>query len=98
MDNALAMSNHDVAVLILAAARADPSGYGRIPRKSGDNAAAHIDASQLTPDPRELNEINSSIYCFAAATLWPALAHVKTINKHREIYLTDAVSVLNSSG
>jgi len=86
------------AATILTAVLADPAGYGRILRKSGDTVAAIIEESQLSPDQRELNEINSSIYCFTAAKLWPALAHVKPNNKHREIYLTDAISVLNSNG
>jgi bifunctional UDP-N-acetylglucosamine pyrophosphorylase/glucosamine-1-phosphate N-acetyltransferase len=88
----------NAAATILTAVLADPSGYGRILRKSGDTVAAIIEESQLTPDQRELNEINSSIYCFTAAKLWPALAHIKPNNKHREIYLTDAISILNSSG
>ena len=88
----------NAAATILTAVLADPSGYGRILRKSGDTVAAIIEESQLTPDQRELNEINSSMYCFTAAKLWPALAHVKPNNKHREIYLTDAISVLNSNG
>ena len=88
----------NAAATILTAVLADPSGYGRILRKSGDAVAAIIEESRLTPDQRELNEINSSIYCFTAAKLWPALAQVKPDNKHREIYLTDAISVLNSKG
>jgi len=88
----------NAAATILTAVLADPSGYGRILRKSGDTVAAIIEESQLTSDQRELNEINSSIYCFAAAKLWPALAQVKPENKHREIYLTDAISILNSKG
>ena len=75
-----------------------PSGYGRILRKSGDTVAAIIEESQLTPEQRELNEINSSMYSFTMAKLWPALAQVKPNNKHREIYLTDAISVLNAKG
>ena len=88
----------NAAASILTAVLADPSGYGRILRKSGDTVAAILEESQLTPDQRELNEINSSIYCFTAAKLWPALAHVKPNNRHREIYLTDAISILNSNG
>jgi len=77
---------------------ADPSGYGRILRKVGDTVAAIIEESQLTAEQRELNEINSSMYCFTTAKLWPALAQVKPNNKHREIYLTDAIGVLNAKG
>jgi len=86
------------AATILTAVLADPSGYGRILRKGGDAVAAIIEESQLTPEQRELNEINSSMYCFTTAKLWPALAEVKPNNKHREIYLTDAVSVMNRKG
>jgi bifunctional UDP-N-acetylglucosamine pyrophosphorylase/glucosamine-1-phosphate N-acetyltransferase len=88
----------NAAATILTAVLADPSGYGRILRKSGDTVAAVIEESQLTPEQRELNEINSSIYCFTAAKLWPALAQVKPDNRHKEIYLTDAVAILNAKG
>ncbi len=86
------------AATILTAVLADPSGYGRILRKSGDTVAAIIEESQLTPEQRELNEINSSMYCFTAAKLWPALARVTPNNKHREIYLTDAIAMINAKG
>ena len=88
----------NAAATILTAVLADPSGYGRILRKSGDTVAAIVEESQLTAEQRELNEINSSIYCFTCAKLWPALAQVKPDNKHRELYLTDAISILNSKG
>jgi bifunctional UDP-N-acetylglucosamine pyrophosphorylase/glucosamine-1-phosphate N-acetyltransferase len=88
----------NAAASILTAVLADPAGYGRILRKSGDTVAAIIEESQLTPEQRELNEINSSMYCFTMGKLWPALAQVKPNNKHREIYLTDAISVLNAKG
>jgi bifunctional UDP-N-acetylglucosamine pyrophosphorylase/glucosamine-1-phosphate N-acetyltransferase len=90
--------NGKAAATILTAVLADPSGYGRILRKGGDTVAAIIEESQLTAEQQELNEINSSMYCFTTAKLWPALAPVKPNNKHREIYLTDAISVLNAKG
>ena len=87
---------------ILTAVLADPSGYGRVLRKSASSVSAPVSAiveeSQLTDSQREINEINSSIYCFTLKNLWPALAEVKPNNKHRELYLTDAVAVLASEG
>jgi bifunctional UDP-N-acetylglucosamine pyrophosphorylase / glucosamine-1-phosphate N-acetyltransferase len=83
---------------ILTAVLADPSGYGRVVRKSETNVAAIIEESQLTEEQRELNEINSSIYCFTLEKLWPALAQVKPNNKHRELYLTDAIAVMAAKG
>ena len=88
----------NAAATILTAVLADPSGYGRVVRKSEKLVGAIVEESQLTAEQRELNEINSSIYCFTLAKLWPALAKVKPNNKHREIYLTDAIGVLASSG
>lgn len=86
------------AATLLTAVLADPSGYGRVVRKSGDTLSAIVEESNLTPEQREINEINSSMYSFTAAKLWPALAHVKPNNAHREIYLTDAIAVLNAKG
>jgi bifunctional UDP-N-acetylglucosamine pyrophosphorylase/glucosamine-1-phosphate N-acetyltransferase len=86
----------NAAATILSAVVSDPSGYGRILRKSESAVQAIIEESQLTDEQRELNEINSSIYCFTLQKLWPALAQVKPNNKHRELYLTDAVAVLAS--
>jgi bifunctional UDP-N-acetylglucosamine pyrophosphorylase / glucosamine-1-phosphate N-acetyltransferase len=88
----------NAAATILSAVLADPSGYGRIVRKSETQVGAIVEDSQLMPEQRELNEINSSMYCFTLSKLWPALAKVKPNNKHREIYLTDAIAVLASSG
>jgi len=66
--------------------------------KSETAVAAIVEESQLTPDQHELNEINSAIYCFTLDKLWPALAHVKPNNKHRELYLTDTIATLTAAG
>ena len=88
----------NAAATILTAVLADPSGYGRIVRKTETQVGAIVEDAQLAPEQRELNEINSSIYCFTLAKLWPALSRVKPNNKHREIYLTDAIAELASKG
>ncbi len=90
--------NGNAAATILSAVLADPSGYGRVVRKSETAVAAIVEESQLTDEQREINEINSAIYCFTLEKLWPALGQVKPNNKHREFYLTDAIAVLNAMG
>ena len=90
--------NGNAAATVLSAVLADPSGYGRVVRKSETAVSAIVEESQLTDEQREINEINSAIYCFTLEKLWPALAHVKPNNKHRELYLTDAIAVLNAKG
>jgi len=86
--------NGNAAATILTAVLADPSGYGRIVRKSETTVGAIVEESQLSEEQRELNEINSAIYCFTLDQLWPALAHLKPNNKHREFYLTDTIATL----
>ncbi len=88
----------DAAATILTAVLADPSGYGRVVRKSQTTVAAIVEESQLTDEQRDINEINSSIYCFTLEKLWPALAQIKPTNAHRELYLTDAIAVLAGKG
>lgn len=97
---ALIAAHHsgNAAATILSAVLADPSGYGRVVRKSEMAVSSIVEESQLTDEQREINEINSSIYCFSLEKLWPALAQVKPNNKHRELYLTDAIAVLNAKG
>ena len=90
--------NGNAAATVLSAVLADPSGYGRVVRKSETAVSAIVEESQLTDEQREINEINSAIYCFTLEKLWPALAQVKPNNKHRELYLTDAIAVLNAKG
>jgi bifunctional UDP-N-acetylglucosamine pyrophosphorylase / glucosamine-1-phosphate N-acetyltransferase len=90
--------NGNAAATILSAVVADPSGYGRIVRKSETVVSAIVEESQLTDEQREINEINSAIYCFTLENLWPALAQVKPNNKHRELYLTDAIAVMSGKG
>ena len=88
----------NAAATVLTAVVSDASGYGRVVRKTETTVQAIIEESQLSEEQRELNEINSSIYCFSLEKLWPALGQVKPNNKHRELYLTDAVAVLASKG
>jgi bifunctional UDP-N-acetylglucosamine pyrophosphorylase/glucosamine-1-phosphate N-acetyltransferase len=88
----------NAAATILTAVVSDPSGYGRVVRKSETQVGAIVEESQLTDEQRDINEINSSIYCFTLEKLWPALAEVKPNNKHREVYLTDAIAVLAGKG
>jgi len=85
------------AATILTAKLADPTGYGRVVFKQDSTVAAIVEESAASPEQRALNEVNSSIYCFTLAKLWPGLAQLKPDNTHKELYLTDAISVLNEA-
>jgi bifunctional UDP-N-acetylglucosamine pyrophosphorylase/glucosamine-1-phosphate N-acetyltransferase len=77
---------------------AQPAGYGRIVRRADGTVAAIVEDSALTDDQRGINEINSSIYAFTLEKLWPCLAQLRPDNKHRELYLTDAIALLRQKG
>jgi bifunctional UDP-N-acetylglucosamine pyrophosphorylase/glucosamine-1-phosphate N-acetyltransferase len=86
------------AATLLTAVLADPTGYGRVARRDEKRVAAIVEQSQLTGDQAEINEVNSSIYCFDLAKLWPVMARLKPDNAHHELYLTDAIRLLADGG
>ena len=82
------------AATVLSAELANPADYGRIVRDSEGRVAAIVEEKAATPEQRANREVNSSIYSFTLATLWPALAALRPNNAHRELYLTDAIALL----
>src|SRR3990170_2611211 len=86
------------AATILSAEVPQPAGYGRILRRSDGSVSAIVEDSALTDDQRGINEINSSIYAFTLEKFWPCLAQIRPNNKHRELYLTDAIALLRQQG
>ncbi len=86
------------AATILSAEIAQPAGYGRVVRLQDGSVSAIVEDSQLREEQRWIREINSSIYAFTLEKLWPCLAQLRPDNRHRELYLTDAISILRGRG
>jgi bifunctional UDP-N-acetylglucosamine pyrophosphorylase/glucosamine-1-phosphate N-acetyltransferase len=86
------------AATILTAQLGDPVGYGRIVRNPDGSVVAIAEEKSASPSERDIHEVNSSIYCFTLEKLWPCIAEVRPENIHREIYLTDAIALLNQKG
>ena len=84
----------EAAATALSAELADPTDYGRIVRDSEGRVEAIVEETAATPEQRSIREVNSSIYCFTLASLWPALNALRPNNAHRELYLTDAIALL----
>ena len=83
---------------VLAFERADPGDYGRVVRDADGGLQAIVEAKDASEEELALTEINSSIYVFAAAKLWPALDRLRPENAQGELYLTDTIRDLVSEG
>jgi bifunctional UDP-N-acetylglucosamine pyrophosphorylase/glucosamine-1-phosphate N-acetyltransferase len=91
-----ARREHGAAVALLSAVVDDPTGYGRILRQDG-RVVGILEEREATPAQRAVREINSGVYCFAAAWLWPRLAALPR-RTNGEYYLTDLVGVAVAEG
>jgi len=76
----------------------DPSGYGRIVRRSDGAVEAIREHRDSDEDVLSIREINSSIYIFDTSLLFGALDRVRPHNDQNEYYLTDIVGILTASG
>jgi bifunctional UDP-N-acetylglucosamine pyrophosphorylase / glucosamine-1-phosphate N-acetyltransferase len=86
------------AATVLALERANPGDYGRVVRGADGGLQAIVEAKDASEEELALTEINSSIYVFSAAKLWPALDRLQPDNAQGELYLTDTIRDLVSEG
>ena len=90
--------NQDAAATILTARASDPTGYGRVIRDKDDRVARIVEHADADIEELEVDEINTSIYCFRRNLLAPALRRLSPENAQGEYYLTDAIEVLRGAG
>jgi bifunctional UDP-N-acetylglucosamine pyrophosphorylase/glucosamine-1-phosphate N-acetyltransferase len=88
----------DAAATILTATVAAPDGLGRVVRGKDGRVARVVEHADATEEEREINEINTSIYCFRRGLLAPALRRLGPENAQGEYYLTDVIAVLRDAG
>jgi bifunctional UDP-N-acetylglucosamine pyrophosphorylase/glucosamine-1-phosphate N-acetyltransferase len=88
------------AMTILTAVVEEPTGYGRVLRKSKDapEVAAIVEQKALTPEQQAVREINSGIYAFKTSALLEHLGKLTANNAHAELYLTDMAGLLGAAG
>jgi bifunctional UDP-N-acetylglucosamine pyrophosphorylase/glucosamine-1-phosphate N-acetyltransferase len=85
------------AVTILTVELDEPGAYGRVIRANGD-VVGIVEVKDATPEQISINEVNSSVYLFAAEHLPRALEQIDRNNAQGEYYLTDAVEILVNNG
>jgi bifunctional UDP-N-acetylglucosamine pyrophosphorylase/glucosamine-1-phosphate N-acetyltransferase len=88
------------AMTILTAVPDDPTGYGRVLRRTpgGVEVTAIVEHKALKPEQKDAAEINSGIYCFRTEALFAKLDALSTDNAHGEFYLTDVAALLVADG
>jgi len=86
------------AATVLSARLPDPTGYGRVVRGKEDRVLRIVEHRDATEEEREIDEVNTSIYCFRRDLLGPALRRLSPDNSQGEYYLTDVIEVLAATG
>ena len=75
----------------------DASGYGRIVRENG-NIQAIVEHKDASDAQRQIQEINTGIYCVSNARLHQWLPKLSNSNAQGEYYLTDIVAMAIEDG
>ena len=76
----------------------DPTGYGRIIRDVYGNIQGIVEDSDCTSEQLGICEVNPSYYLFNNKILFEALEKVRPDNVKKEYYLTDALSLIITTG
>ncbi len=84
------------AMTLLTADLDDPTGYGRVLRKSprSPEVRAIVEEKAASAEQKKIREINSGFYVFSIQELYGNIRKLSTANAHHEYYLTDMAEVL----
>ena len=87
------------AMTLLSADLENPTGYGRVLRKSARSAEvlAIVEEKSASAAQKKIHEINSGFYVFAVKELFSNIDKLSTANAHGEYYLTDMAKVLRQA-
>jgi bifunctional UDP-N-acetylglucosamine pyrophosphorylase/glucosamine-1-phosphate N-acetyltransferase len=91
-------SESTAAATVITTLLDDPTGYGRVLTDADGTVQAIVEQKAATPKQLAVKEINSGIYCFAAAEFWAHIGKIEPNNPAREYYLTDIVEILGRYG
>ncbi len=83
---------HRATVTFLTARTELPSDFGRVVRDSSGRVREIVEVKRATEAQKRINEVNSGVYCFDRAWLWPTLQALPR-NPSGEYYLTDLVGI-----
>jgi bifunctional UDP-N-acetylglucosamine pyrophosphorylase/glucosamine-1-phosphate N-acetyltransferase len=75
----------------------DPTGYGRIIR-NGDHVVGIVEQKDASDAEKAINEINTGVMVFPAASLKKWLSNLSNDNSQGEYYLTDVIGMAVADG
>jgi len=75
----------------------DARGFGRVLRNPEGKVLAIVEEAQASKEQLQIEELNTSVYCFTASWLWQALDRIPMSPKG-EYYLTDLVEIAVAGG
>jgi len=87
------------AMTLLSADLENPTGYGRVLRKSARSAEvqAVVEEKSASASQKKIREINSGFYVFSVKDIYANIGKLSTGNAHAEYYLTDMAAVLRKA-
>ena len=85
-------------VSVLTARMEDPFGYGRIVRDDDGGVARIVEEKDADEEIKEIDEINSGIYCFEAGFLKKSLDKLTNNNAQQEYYITQLIEIARAEG
>jgi bifunctional UDP-N-acetylglucosamine pyrophosphorylase/glucosamine-1-phosphate N-acetyltransferase len=90
--------SEDAAATVLSFEPEDVRAYGRIVRDAHSHLARIAESGDASDEELALGEVNSGIYVFRSAKLWPTLAKLEPHNVQGELYVTDTLGLLVDDG
>ena len=88
----------DAAATLLTAVLDDPTGYGRVVRGRDDSVARVVEHGDATDDELDVDEINTSIYCFRTERAGPVAAPAEPGQRPGRVLPDRVIGVLYEAG
>lgn len=90
-------STRKATVTFLTALTEQPSDFGRVIRNADGIVTEIVEMKRATEEQKRIREVNSGVYCFDRAWLWPTLQALPK-NPAGEYYLTDVIAIASAQG
>ncbi len=91
-------ANQGKALTVLTAILDDPAQYGRIIRDDQGNFVKIVEYKDCDEKQREINEINTGIYCVDNQLLFKHINEISNDNAQKEYYITDLIEIFHHNG